>query len=142
MKAASFLVGALGSLGACGNAPARAPSTFAERALDHDPRTGFVMLAVREASYLKPGVLLTADDGVALAEIWDDYELPGSIPGVDFATHRVLVFGERERCDGGNGWAELFRLWVQSDGHLRPEFVRDEQISCEEAWAHYVPTVA
>jgi hypothetical protein len=144
MKAAGFLVGALGWLGACSNAPAHSPSASAERALD--PRTGFVVLAVREASFLKPGVLLTADDGAELAEIWDDFELPGAIPGVDFEAHRAVVFGDRDRCHGGNGWKELRRLWVQSngesDGVLRPEFIRDEQIACEEAWAHYVPTIA
>lgn len=119
-----------------------APTDRNEIILEEDPRTGFFLEAMRVALFVKPGTFLTADDTETLEHIWSGYELPGRAPHVDFSTYRVALLFDFDECHGGNGFAELRRLFIGADGRVRPEFARDREIACAEARQTLVPTVA
>jgi hypothetical protein len=106
-----------------------------------EPDTGFVLLAVRPASFVKTGRLFTAEDAASLHRLWRDLEIAGPVPQVDFAVQVVLLFAEYDTCHGGNGWSPLRRLLVHADGSTEPEFVRAREVLCEESLVRFVPTV-
>jgi hypothetical protein len=127
-------------LSACGT-PQTPRAAGAEEVLLPDPARGYVFLAFRAAPHVKAGTLRTADDADTLRQLWRDFAIPGPVPEADFATYEVVFFGEYDRCYGGDGWHRLSRLWLRSDGQLEPEFVRQENETCEEAYVRFKPTM-
>ncbi len=115
------------------DAARHAEAATQETALDHDPQTGFFALAVREAPYIKAGVILSADDVGSLRRLWHEYELPGPIPPADFSTYRVILFTVVDACR-----SELSRLFL-SNGQLQPEFVQELSETCGSSWVRYLP---
>jgi hypothetical protein len=106
-----------------------------------DPSAGFILLAVRPVSYVKPGRLFAADDAETLRHLWRDLEIPGPVPEADFASQTVVLFADYDTCHGGNGGAELQRLTLSADGRVEPAFAYPATYACEQSWVRFVPTV-
>jgi hypothetical protein len=105
------------------------------------PEANFISFGARTTPYVKVGRLWTFQDAATLDRAWRDFEIPGPPPEADFEHYVVSFFAEYDRCYGGNGGREIDRLSLDSDGHLEPEFVRIPNLTCEEAYVRFKPTV-
>ena len=127
---------------ACGGCAASPPVRSApDVVLVADPNAGFILLAVRVASYVKTERLFAADDAETLRHLWRDFEVPGPVPEADFATYTVVLFADYDTCHGGSGGAELQRLAVSADGRVEPQFAYPADYTCEQGRGRFKPSV-
>ncbi len=105
-----------------GALPALPALTGTEAVLLPDPNTGYILLSVWDAPYVKPGRLFRADDAESLWRLWRNFEIAGQPPSADFAKYIVVLFADLSMDEGGNGWGELRRLLLGADGAIHPEF--------------------
>jgi hypothetical protein len=114
-----------------GAAPREGAARDRDIVLLHDPDHGFVPLVVRSA-WVKVGTSRMAENSDAAARIWHELEIDVPLPKVDFATHVLLLFTERDAYEGGSGGAELEALLVHDDGSYEPAYAPVTGDSCYE----------
>jgi hypothetical protein len=73
-------------------------------------------------AWVKVDTSRVAESQSELRRLWRELEIDAPEPKVDFARYLVIVFSERDGCEGGRGGAELEGLFVHDDGSYEPAY--------------------